>query len=284
MRGARWRPGTVSAWIGNDSGMWLSSSSGTSVPCRNGARDHEIRQSRDAEPGHRHIEQQVGIVAGECAGDGEPVDAFMGVEGPLRPRRSRQRQAIMLQQIGGHARRSMFFQIERTGADNACGFGDLARHKGGVTERAGADGHVDLLGDQIDLPVRNMKLDGDIGITAKKNRKCRTEDLLGDGCSDADPEVTARQPACRRYLGFRGLDRRQDVPAPGDKNFAFRGQGQPARGPRQQAARPAGPRCGSPAWTKRKASRRDRRPRRQSCRARSRAQRHSFRRRRHWNS
>ena len=129
MRGARWRPGTVSAWIGNDSGIWLSSSSGTSVPCCNGARDHEIRQSRDAEPGHRHIEQQVGIVAGEGAGYGEPVDAFMGVEGPLRPRRSRQRQAIMLQEIGGHARRSVFLQIERTGADNACRLGDLARHQ-----------------------------------------------------------------------------------------------------------------------------------------------------------
>ena len=32
-----------------------------------GARDHEIRQPRHAEPGHRHIEQQVGIVAGKRA-------------------------------------------------------------------------------------------------------------------------------------------------------------------------------------------------------------------------
>ena len=56
-----------------------------------GARDHEIRQPRDAEPGHRHVEQQVGIVGCEGAGYGEPIDAFVGVEGPMRPRQSRQR-------------------------------------------------------------------------------------------------------------------------------------------------------------------------------------------------
>jgi hypothetical protein len=30
-------------------------------------RNHEIRQSGDAEPGYRHVAQQVGTVAGEAA-------------------------------------------------------------------------------------------------------------------------------------------------------------------------------------------------------------------------
>ena len=46
--------------------------------------------------------------------------------------------------------------------------------------------------------------------------------------------MAPRSLASRRYLGFRGLDRRQYFPAPGDKKLAFSGQNQTARGSRQQ--------------------------------------------------
>ena len=124
---------------------------------------------------------------------------------------------------------------QRARADDARRFRDLARHQHGIAECAGADGDVDLLGDEVDLAVRYVELDGDVGIAVEEDGQRRTEDLLGDGGADTDPEVTARPFARRHDLGFRGLDRRQDIAAPRHEQFTLGGEGELSRGPGQQA-------------------------------------------------
>ena len=199
-----------------------------------GTSHHEIRQPRDAEAGDRHIEQEIGVVAGKVAGNRKPVDSFMGVEGPLRPCRAGQGQAIVPQQIGRHAGRSMLLQVERAGADHACRLGDLARHQRRIAERTGSKGYVDLLGDQINLPVRDVKLDGDVGIAVEEDGKRLREDLLGYGCTDADPQVTARAFARRRHLGFGSLDRGKNFTAARHEQFALGGQRELSRCPGEE--------------------------------------------------
>jgi hypothetical protein len=140
----------------------------------------------------------------------------------------------MLQQVGRHPRRAVLLQIKRARGDDAGRFAQLARQQGGIAKRAGADRDIDLLGHEIGLPIRNVKLDGDVGITVEKDRKRGTQDLLGDGGADADPQMAARPLARRRHLRLGGLDRSEDVAAAGDEQFALGGQRQLSRAPGQE--------------------------------------------------
>jgi hypothetical protein len=76
--------------------------------------------------------------------------------------------ALVRGQIGGSLRHTVAREIGRAGADAAAGLSQLADNQIRIIHRPGTDRHIDVLIQQVHLPVRHAEFDRDIGIARYK--------------------------------------------------------------------------------------------------------------------
>ena len=82
-----------------------------------GIADDHIGQARNADPGHRQLENGFRIVGNDIAADMDDTDALVGGERPApQDRQAGDPQAVVLLQVIRRARRSVSRQVGRRGA------------------------------------------------------------------------------------------------------------------------------------------------------------------------
>jgi len=112
--------------------------------------------------GNCEIEHRVGTVGREIASDLHAVDAFWRVERPSRQQSyARERDAIVVQEIGGPFWMAMAFEIAGARANHAMTFGYLACDQRAVRKISGPHDDIHIFGNRIDLTIGQTEVDRD---------------------------------------------------------------------------------------------------------------------------
>ena len=153
-----------------------------------------------------------------------------GLERPAAATRRREDDAAMLHQVQRPQRRAELLEIPRACEDHGLDHRDLARHEPGVAERTHAHGDVDLLGVDVDRPVRQRHAHAHVGVAAMELEERRRQVAHAHGDGGGDAQLPARVAGGSRHLLLEPVERLDQPPARAKVGLALRGQCQLARG------------------------------------------------------
>ena len=167
------------------------------------------RAQADSEPGEKRLPDELARVGADVAAHAQVLDAVGPFDPPciLRARG----QAIVGFEVGERSRRAAFGNVFGARAHDALARRELAGDEARVLQFTDADGKVETVADDVDVMVREMDIELDLGVLGEEQRQVRRDVPAAEGRRRRHLQDAARLRVAAGNEILRLVDEREDV-------------------------------------------------------------------------